>query len=522
MGVVVAALAAGCAVLAVFLSGGAVRPDRPDLEVALVAAASVLAALLTFGKSTGARVSALVFAAGATGWAIYCLSTDLGSGTPGSSTAVLAIAAVVTLVVAGLPRPVRWWFAVPLVAVLAAGTVTAVTTVPGLAVRSTTAGPGTVVTAPALADRVTTAPWSWTPSSPVLDVVAAGAGVAVAGTGGGVTALDGPTGAVRWTYARPGAHVRALVPTPDGLLLLAVFAPRDGGKGRHHLTILDAFTGVPVQETVIDDVHGPDLLAPTSTVLPSLTYLGNNDFRVDALDLRTGSPLWSWKAPEGCVSPFALPASGRDVVLAPLLCQDRIGVLGLDERTGTPRWEHRLPVARPSDEKADYYLHSSPGGGKVSLSLRYSGLASGKDTDVVLDAATGTLLSTMDPKAPARITLGPVAVSEHDENGKTTAATLDGGTAVDLAACPDRRAQATTPTAYLRLCGSPGGGMVVHRQELDGSPASTLPVSWPPSGELIGGLLSGSGRHTLVPAPGALVAARAGDTPVVGFPAARP
>ncbi|GAB3738380.1 hypothetical protein GCM10027598_66650 [Amycolatopsis oliviviridis] len=516
MGVVVAALAAGCAVLAVFLPGGAARPDRPDLEVALVAAASVLAALLTFGKSTGARVSALVCAVGATGWAVYCLSTDLGSGTPGGATAVLAVAAAVTLGVASLPRPVRWWLAVPLVAVLAAGTVTAVTTVPGLAVRSTTA---TAVTAPAPADRVTAVPWTWTPSSPVLDVVAAGTGVAVAGTGGEVTALDGPTGAVRWTYARPGAHVRALVPTPDGLLLLAVFAPRDGGKDRHHLTVLDAFTGAAVQETLIDDVHGPDLLAPTSTVLPSLTYLGDNDFRVDALDLRGGIPLWSWKAPEGCVSPFALPASGRDVVLAPLLCQDRLSVLGLDERTGTPRWEHRLPVTRPSDEKADYYLHASPGGGKVSLSLRYSGLASGRNTDVVLDAATGTLVSTMDPKAPARITLGPVAVSERDENGKTTAATLDGGVAVDLAACPDRRAQATTPTAYLRLCGSPGGGMVVHRQELDGSPASTLPVSWPPPGEPIGGLLSGSGRHALVPAPGALVAARAGDTPVVGFPA---
>ncbi|MEV7555856.1 PQQ-binding-like beta-propeller repeat protein [Amycolatopsis sp. NPDC089917] len=499
MGAVVAVLAAGCAVLAVVLPGGAVRPDRPDLEVALVAAASVLAALLTFGKSTGAKVSALVCATGAAGWAIYCLSADLGSGTPGSSTAVLAVAAVVTLVAAGLPRPVRWWLAVPLVVVLAAGTVAAVTVAPGLAVRSTTAP---AVAAPPLADRVTATPWSWTPPSPVRDVVAAGAGVAVAGTAGEVTALDGPTGTVRWTYARPGAHVRALVPTPDRLLLLAVFAPGDGVEDRHHLAVLDAFTGAPVQETLIDDVHGPGLLAPTATVLPSLTYLGDNDFRVDALDLRGGSPLWSWKAPAGCVSPFALPASGRDVVLAPLLCQDRLSVLGLDERTGTPRWEHRLPVTRPSDEKADFYLRSSPGGGTVSLSLRYSGLASGENADVVLDAATGSLLSTMDPKAPKRITIGPVAVSERDESGKVTAATLDGGRAVDLAACPDRRAQATTPAAYLRLCGSPGGGMVVHRQELDGSPSSTLPISWPPVGELSGGLLSGSGRHALVTAGG--------------------
>ncbi|WP_414945334.1 hypothetical protein [Amycolatopsis sp. cmx-11-32] len=194
-------------------------------------------------------------------------------------------------------------------------------------------------------------------------------------------------------------------------------------------------------------------------------------------------------------------------------------MLGLDERTGTPRWEHRLPVTRPSDEKADYYLRSAPGGGTVSLTLRYAGLATGADTDVVLDAATGTIVSTMDPRAPKRITLGPVAVSERDENGKVTSATLDGGMAVDLAACPDRRAHATTPTAYLRLCASPGGGMVLHRQELDGSAPSTLPIGWPPPTETAVGLLTGRARHALVPAPGALVAARDGDAPVVGFPA---
>ncbi|WP_410664903.1 PQQ-binding-like beta-propeller repeat protein [Amycolatopsis sp. lyj-84] len=516
MGAVVAALAAGCAVLAVFLSGDAVRPDRPDLEVTLVAAALVLAALLAFGKSRGTKISALICAAGATGWAIYCLSTDLGSGTPGSSTAVLVVAAVVSLVAAALPRPARWWLAIPLAVVLAAGTVTAVTVVPALAVRSTTA---TTVAAPALADKVATSPWKWTSPAKVLDVVAAGAGVAVAGSGGEVTALDGPTGAVRWTYARPGAHVRALVPTPDRLLLLAVYAPSDGGTDRHHLTVLDAFTGVPLQEKLIEDVHGADLLAPTSAVLPSLAHLGDGNFRVDALDLRGGNTRWSWQAPAGCVSPFALPASGRDVVLAPLLCQDRLSVLGLDERTGTPRWEHRLPVTRPSDEKADYYLHAAPGGGTVSLALRYSGLATGDNTDVVLDTATGTIVSTMDPRAPKRVTLGPVAVSERDENGKITAATLDGGVAVDLAACPDRRAHATTPTAYLRLCADPGGKLVVHRQELDGSTASSLPVDWPSPDDTTIGLLSSRARHALVPAPGALVAARGGDAPVLGFPA---
>ncbi|WP_414945333.1 hypothetical protein [Amycolatopsis sp. cmx-11-32] len=306
MGAVVAALAAGCAVAAVFLSGGAARPDRPDLEVALVAAALVLAALLTFGKSKGAKISAVVLAAGATGWAIYCLSADLGSGTPGVSTAVLAVAAIVSLVATGLPRPVRWWLAVPLVVVLAAGTVTAVTVVPTLAVRSTTA---VAIAAPALADRVVPSPWTWTSPTKVLDVVAAGAGVAVAGTGGEVTSLDGPTGAVRWTYARPGAHVRALVPTPDRLLLLAVHAPGDGGTDRHHLAVLDAFTGEPVRETLIEDVHGADPVAPTSTVLPSLANLGDDNFRVDALDLRGGNQRWSWQAPEGCVSPFALAAT---------------------------------------------------------------------------------------------------------------------------------------------------------------------------------------------------------------------
>ncbi len=512
MGAVIAALAAGCAVVAVFLSGDAVRPDRPDLEVALVAAALVIAALLAFGKSRPVRISALVFAAGATGWAVYCLSTDLGSGAPGTSTGVLAIAAGVSLVATALTarsddaRPLRWWLALPLVVVLAAGAVVAAVSVPALAVRSSTTS---AVAAPALADRVKGTPWKWTSPTEVRNVAAAGAGVVVAGREGDLTALDGPTGAVRWTYARPGARVRALVPTPDRLLLLAVF----GGTGRDHLTVLDAFTGVPLREEVIEEVRSADLLAPTGTVLPTTTHLGDGNFRVDALDLRDGNQRWSWTAPAGCVSPFALPASGRDVVLAPLLCQDKLSVLGLDDRTGTPRWEHRLPVTRPSDEKADYYLHSSPAGETVSLSLRYSGLATGDGTDVVLDAATGALVSTMDPRAPKRVTLGPVAVTERSTNGKVTESTVDGGMIVDLAACPDRRAQATTPTAYLRLCALPAGEFVVHRQELDGAPASTLPVGWPPPTEATGN------RHTLVPAPGALVAAREGATPVIGYPA---
>ena len=517
MGAVIAALAAGCAVVAVFLSGDAVRLDRPDLELALVAAASVLAALLAFGKTRGTRIASVVFAAGAAGWAIYCLSTDIGSGTPGSSTGVLAVAAVVTLVATGLTarsdaRPLRWWLAVPLVVVLAAGTVAAAVIVPAQAVRSVTAA---TVAAPAIADRVTNRPWKWTPPTEVRDAVVAGAGVAVGGLDGDVTALDGPTGAVRWAYARPGARLRALVPTPDRLLLLAVY----GGSGRDHLTVFDAFTGAPVQETLIEEVSGAGLLAPTNTVLPSITYLGDNNFRVNALDLHTGKELWTWTAPQGCVSPFALPASGRDVVLAPLLCPDRLSVLGLDERTGTPRWEHKLPVTRPSDEKADYYLHSALDGGTASLSLRYAGLASGAGTDVVLDTANGGVVSTMDPKASKRITLGPVAIAERTTEGKVTEATLDGGVAVDLAACPDRRAQATTPTAYLRLCVLPGGAMVVHRQELDGSPASTLPVDWPPSTDPAGTLNSGFARHALLPAPGALVAVRGGATPVVGYPA---
>ncbi|MEV6910870.1 PQQ-binding-like beta-propeller repeat protein [Amycolatopsis sp. NPDC051071] len=512
MGAVIAALAAGCAVVAAFLSGDAARTDRPDPEVAMVAAALVLAALLAFGKSRWVRISALVVAAGATGWASYCLSTDLGSGTPGNSTGVLTVAAVISVAATGLTvrgdraRPLRWWLALPLVVVLAAGTVAAAMTVPSLAVRSVTTA---AVVAPALADRVKGTPWKWTSPTEVRDVVAAGAGVAVAGPDGDITALDGPTGAVRWTYARPGAHLRALVATPDLHLLLAVY----GGDGRDHLTVLDAFTGVPLQETLIDEVRGANLLAPTATVLPSSVYLGNDNFRVDALDLRTGSRRWTWTAPEGCVSPFALPASGRDVVLAPLLCPDRLSVLGLDERTGTPRWEHRLPVTRPSDEKADFYLHSSPDGETVSLALRYPGLATGNGTDVVLAAATGAIVSTMDPRAPKQITLGPVAVSERDENGKTTASTVDGGIAVDLAACPVRLAHSTTPTAYLRLCALSGGRLVAHRQELDGSPASTLPIDWPP-----GTPYTGFARPSLIPAPGALVAAR-GGAPVIGYPA---
>ncbi|UJW28572.1 PQQ-like beta-propeller repeat protein [Saccharothrix sp. AJ9571] len=512
MGAVVAALAAACAVVALFLPGDAIRPDWPEPGGVLVAMALAAVALLALGKSRANRWTALGLATAAAAWAVYCLVGDLRSGTPGSSTGVLAVAAVVGLGAALTLNRSRRWPAVPLVVVLAAGTVTAVTVVPGLPVRSATAAP-----APAapMADHVSGDPWSWTSPTGVREVVAAGTGVAVAGSSGDVTALDGPTGAVRWTYARPGAHVRALVATPDRALLLASYAPGGGrDTGSHHLVVLDAFTGVAVHDGQLDEVLGDaDQLAPTASVLPRTVHQGEDDFRIETVDLRTGAGLWTWSAPDGCDSPFALPASGRDVVLAPLRCDDRIAVLGLDERTGVQRWEFRLAVTGPSERRTDYFLHSSPGGETLSLSLRHTQAAA----DVLLDAATGAVTSTLDSQVPARVELGPSPLLERTQNGETLSATVGNGIPVDLAACDSRLAHATTVTAYWRLC-SGSSGPHLHRQALDGSPALSVPVAWPALTEVAPSLLSGTRRHALVPAPGALVVVRAGATPVLGFP----
>ncbi|MET7997904.1 hypothetical protein ABZU76_44180 [Amycolatopsis sp. NPDC005232] len=104
------------------------------------------------------------------------------------------------------------------------------------------------------------------------------------------------------------------------------------------------------------------------------------------------------------------------------------------------------------------------------------------------------------------------------EQEKTSAEALDPGTGtthpIDLGACPERSADATTRHTYLRACQDTGRHLTLLVQSFDGS-TPTSRVVW----------MDGWGPLSclrLVPAPGAIVLAGSTycvtPTPVVGFP----
>jgi outer membrane protein assembly factor BamB len=479
--------------------------------------ALAVAVALSFARGRAVRSAGVLVAGGVAVVAVGWLLADLGSGTPGSGTAVLVVGAVAAVVATALVAwdrvAVRPVVAAVLAVLVAGGAVAAATGVRGARTESVRADP---VTPAAVTGRPSGGTWEWRSPSAALDVVAAGAGVVVASTEGAVTALDGPTGAVRWTHVRRGAHVRALVAAPGGGLVLAAFAP--GGPrdtGAELLVVLDAMTGSVVHERVIDSVLSDvDGLVPTADVLPLRDRRGDDDFGTTATDLRTGRHLWTWSAPPGCRSGYALPASGRDVVLAPFECPDRLGVVALDHRTGQPRWEHtvRLDPAVTTDEAPRVSLAASPDGEVVSLRLSSAKALDTTGSDVLLRADTGVLLTSVDGGLFPRLGTGPVPVLELQEGARPTRGEAvdprtGARTALDLAACPNRTADATTASTYLRVCGAE-----LVWQELAGGPASSAPIAGreaaPPGGR----------STAVVPAPGAVVIVRRAESTVVGFP----
>ncbi|MGH3877496.1 MAG: PQQ-binding-like beta-propeller repeat protein [Actinophytocola sp.] len=467
--------------VAVFLSGGAVRPDFPDLGVLAGVGGLGVVAALSWSSRPAARVSGLVVALAVLGWSVVLVQGDQASGTPGSSTAVLAVAAVIVVAAAvvGLSRATRSrWVVGGLGVLLVAGTVAAGVVAPGLPVRSTTAQR---VEAKPLVDRPVGREWAWRPGEELVDVVAAGAGVVVATQGGTLTALDGASGTERWSYARPGGHVRALVATPDRSLVMAAFDPGGGrDTGSELLVTLDAMTGEPLHDALHDDwISDLDALAPTDGVLPVFHRAaepepnGIADHTVEALDLRTGEPRWTWSAPRGCISPFALPASGADVVLAPLHCGDRLGVVALDETDGKPRWERTARKSTSDEIAVDYYLDAAPDGSVLTVRVPAAGM------DMRLDAAEGTDLAT--------------------EN------------AVDPQPCADRLADTTVAGTFVALCGTVTETRLTWQRGR--VPPETTTVDW--GNEPAPTSLVDSRQLLLLAAPGAIVVAR--TDAVLGF-----
>lgn len=494
----VATVGAVGGLVAIMLPGGAVRPDRPDVGVIIGAAGLVLVAGLTFVPRARWVTAALAVAAAV--WAGFGLFDDLASGLPGGSTAVLTVAAVAVLLGVGVdtvrPGVLRLPFTAALVLVLAAAAVAGAVFAPRLPVR---ASQGTAVEPAALGEQPGERRWTWRSPSPVRQVVAAGAGVVVAVDGGELAALDGPTGAVRWRYARPGAHVRALVATPSLATVIAAFAPGgDQVTGAELLVVLDAVTGDVLQESTVDERQAdPDFLVPTDLVLPV-----REDDTVRAVDLRGGADLWTWRPPTGCTSPFFLPRSGNDVVLTSLRCGDQVGVVALDERTGERRWDHMST----SDGEIDLYLDTSPDGRLVSVQLVGAG--------VVLRTSDG---STVLQDRTTNVDVGPRPLLEDVPDDAIGPEVVDPTTGevreLPTVTCPNPRANTTTTTAYLRICDEDS----LVWQDFATGQVSRTPIGWEPGAP---STMLGSHAYAVIrPAPGAIVVARAADSMVIGYPA---
>ena len=442
-------------------------------------------------------------------WAIYLLLNDLASGLPGPSTAVLAVAATVTAVgvLADVVRPVRLSVAASLVVALVGAAVAGALLAPRLPVLASGAS---AVEPAALAEQPGERRWTWRTSDAVRGVAPAGAGVVVAVDGGALVALDGPTGAVRWRYARPGAHVRALLSTPDRSTVVAAFAPGgDRVTGAALLVVLDAITGDVLRESTVDDqVADVDFLVPTNSVLPIRQH-GDDDDTIRATDLRTGAELWTWSAPDGCTSPFFLPRSGADVVLTSIRCGDRAGIVALDERTGEQRWERTTPV---QSDQVDYYLSTSPDGQIVTIQMTGTGL------HVMLRTGDGTELTTVDRPASVDAGTHPLLTGDPtDERGPEIVDPVTGErTELSRINCQGPHAEATTASAYLRICGPDAEAVLVWQNAGDAKVTRT-PIGWgasTPSAWMLGS----HPRAVIPPAPGAIVVARAGDTLVTGYP----
>ncbi|MEU4447065.1 PQQ-binding-like beta-propeller repeat protein [Actinosynnema sp. NPDC050801] len=411
-------------------------------------------------------------------------------------------------------RPVGVVAAVLVVVAVAVAAVFAPAAVDAVVVRSEPRDARDFTPEP-VAERPGGRQWAWQPPADVVDVVPALHGVAVAMRDGSVVALNGADGRVEWRYARPGAVVGKLVASMDRRTVVVSFGSlRD--TTAQLVVVLDADTGSPRFEVVVRSV-----LVKTDQLMPGSRVLTMRDQEVvTGYDIVTGEPRWRWSPPTGCTSWFGQVVWGRTTVLVPVECADTLGVTALDEETGRERWRHEVPRGDTGGERQDVRLRATPDGSSVLFQTFGARVTPDSVPNGLLDAETGRVLVRPERPWTVRTDVGVVPLAEEQEGNRTTSIhVLDPATGattpLSVDACPERSADLTTRTAYLRACADNGRELTVVTQPLDGSPPTSTPVR-----------LDGSGSRTtrtlrLVAAPGAIVITRtaSGGTPapVVGL-----
>jgi outer membrane protein assembly factor BamB len=182
--------------------------------------------------------------------------------------------------------------------------------------------------------------------------------------GGAVTALDGRTGAVRWSVNVPGDILAA--PAVDaGAGVAAVVWSGDGD----HVGVFDLATGAQRWQAPID----PGATAPA--IHRGLVVLGegkgNFESRVVGRDVTSGAERWSTTVPASFEPGLTPGAEGDDVAVS-----DHFGTVTLvDTRSGTSRWQTaiREPILDTRVLLTDDAVALSTYGGEVVILDRASG-----------------------------------------------------------------------------------------------------------------------------------------------------
>lgn len=390
------------AVAGALFDGDAARPSG-TVTISIVAAiAGAIALAVAATGSRAKRVVAAIVAVAAAAAAVWVALAEVGRGTPGPFLPVLAATAVVFAVAlialcfgpdAASPSP---WPA----AVAAAGTIVVIVGAATLLADDIRRLPERARTAdmqdaPPIPQIPTEVAWSFeVPDSTFLRweaiVVAAGAGVVTLldhpdAPEKSVVAVDGATGEARWWYRLEGGHVRDLVATPDGTVVVATFAP--GGRhdtDRVRMVTFDAFTGDVLAMRTLHDLAG---LAPTNhtVVLPARALLERNSNDIVAVDLRSGDERWRRHAPDGCRFETVLEHSTARSSLHALQCADEAAVIAYDGATGDERWRRTVTTddlgITSDDWWADTRIRTAPDSDRVFVRILGRG-----DTGGVVDS----------------------------------------------------------------------------------------------------------------------------------------
>jgi outer membrane protein assembly factor BamB len=189
---------------------------------------------------------------------------------------------------------------------------------------------------------------------------------------GVVAALDGDTGAVRWSvplpgdiHARPAADTRARV----GAVVWSSDVDR--------LRVFDLMTGATRWETAVD----PGTTAPVFQAGVVVLGEGKNNFeaRVVGRDITTGDERWSVTAPASFEPGLTPGAAGGDVAVS-----DHFGtVTVVDARRGSALW--RTTIREPILDT------------RVLLTARAVALTTYGCRIVILDRRSGRVVRRVDP-----------------------------------------------------------------------------------------------------------------------------